>query len=98
VVLQAAMMARPVVATRVSGISEVVVHRQTGLLVDPEDEKGLAEAIAFLLDHPETAMRMGQSARQRVQKLFSWEDCVQAYDTLYRKLITSDSTEISISS
>jgi len=98
VVLQAAMMARPVVATRVSGISEVVVHRQTGLLVDPEDEKGLAKAIAFLLDHPETAMRMGQSARQRVQKLFSWEDCVQAYDTLYRKLITSDSTEISISS
>jgi glycogen(starch) synthase len=87
VVLQAAMMARPVVATRVSGLSEVVVHQHTGLLVEPEDGSGLAEAIALLLDQPERAMRMGQAARHRVQELFSWEQCVGAYDALWRRLI-----------
>jgi glycogen(starch) synthase len=87
VVLQAAMMARPVVATRVSGLSEVVVHRETGLLVEPEDSNSLAESIAWLLDHPESATRMGQAARRRVQEVFSWEQCVSAYDDLWRRLI-----------
>jgi glycogen synthase len=87
VVLQAAMMARPVVATRVSGLSEVVVHQNTGLLVEPEDAHGLAEAIAFLLGDSETAVRMGLAARQRVQELFNWDNCVAAYDSLWQRLI-----------
>ena len=88
VALEAALMARPVVATRVGGLLEVVVHQQTGLLVEQEDSHGLAEAIASLLDHPETATEMGQAARQRAQKVFSWKQCVDAYDALYQKLIT----------
>jgi glycogen(starch) synthase len=87
VVLQAAMMARPVVATRVSGLSEVIVHKDTGLLIDPGDRNALAEAIAWLIDHPETATRMGQAARRQVQERFSWEQCVTSYDALWRRLI-----------
>jgi glycosyltransferase involved in cell wall biosynthesis len=86
VVLQAAMMARPVVATRVSGLSEVVVHQNTGLLVEPEDARALAEAITLLLEQPEAAVRMGRAARRRVQEVFSWEQCVAAYDALWRRL------------
>jgi len=86
VVLQAAMMARPVVATRVSGLSEVVVHQNTGLLVEPEDSQALAEAIVLLLDQSETAVRMGLAARRRVQELFNWEKCVTAYDALWQRL------------
>ena len=89
VVLQAGMMARPVVATRVSGLSEVVLHQETGLLIEPEDGNSLAEAIAWLLDHPESATRMGQAARRRVQEVFSWEQCVTAYDDLWRRLTTA---------
>jgi glycosyltransferase involved in cell wall biosynthesis len=81
------MMARPVVATRVSGLSEVVVHQRTGLLVEPEDVEALAAAIASLLGEPEGAIRMGEAARQRVQRLFGWEECVGAYDNLWRRLI-----------
>jgi glycosyltransferase involved in cell wall biosynthesis len=87
VVLQAAMMARPVVGARVSGISEVIVHEETGLLVEPEDGAGLAAAIALLLERPEAAVRMGQAARVRVQETFSWEQCVSAYDALWRRLV-----------
>lgn len=86
VALEAALMARPVVATCVGGLPEVVAHEQTGLLVEPEDPRALAEAIAYLLDHPPTATYMGQAARSRAQAVFGWKQHVNAYDALYRKL------------
>lgn len=93
VALEAGMMARPVVATRVGGVPEIVVDQETGLLVDPGDWRALAEAIEFLLATPEAAIEFGQAARRRIQRLFSFERYIDAYDTLYRKLITGDSTE-----
>ncbi len=93
VVLQAAMMARPVVATRVSGLSEVVLHQDTGLLIEPEDSNSLSESIVWLLDHPESATRMGQAARRRVEEVFGWEQCVSAYDDLWRRLIEIDAAK-----
>jgi len=87
VALQAAQMARPIVGTRVGGLPEVVIDQETGFLVDKENPEALANAIAFLLDHPKRATRMGQAARDRVQRDFSWERHVDAYDQLYKKLI-----------
>jgi glycogen synthase len=84
--LEAALMARPIVASRISGLSEIVLHEKTGLLVEPEDAASLAEAIVFLLTHPRQAAQMGQAGRCRTQELFSWEHCVKAYDALYQKL------------
>lgn len=86
VALEAALMARPVVATRVAGLSEVVKHQQTGLLTEEYDSGGLAQAIASLLEHPDRATRMGQAARSRVKNVFSFERCVAAYDALYQQL------------
>ena len=86
VALQAGIMARPVVATSIGGLSEIVLHQQTGLLMPPEDQVGLAEAIVFLLEHPEAAVQMGQAIRDRVKDMFSWQQCVDAYDTLFRQL------------
>jgi len=87
VALEAAHMARPVVATPVGGLPESVVHQRTGLLVEPEDSLALAEAIAFLLSHPDIARQMGQAGRSRVLDIFNMERFVDAYDMLYRKLI-----------
>ncbi|MFL5868524.1 MAG: glycosyltransferase family 4 protein [Thermoleophilaceae bacterium] len=84
--LQAASMARPIVASRVGGLPEVVVDRESGMLVDPDDAPGLAEAIAFLLEHPEEAARMGLAARHRIRETMSLDRCVDAYDDLYRTL------------
>jgi glycosyltransferase involved in cell wall biosynthesis len=50
VALEAAFMERPVVAAKDAGLPEVVVHRETGLLVDKEDSAGLAEAMAYLIE------------------------------------------------
>jgi glycogen(starch) synthase len=87
VAIQAAQMARPIVATRVSGLEDVVIHGETGLLVEKEDSTALAEAITFLLDHPETAIQMGQAARRRAVDVFGWQRAVDEYDALHRKLV-----------
>ena len=87
VALEAALMARPVVATRVGGLPEVVVHGQTGLLVEKNDSRALGEAIAILLDDIELASKMGRAARSRAQEVFSLKRHVDAYDGLYRQLV-----------
>jgi glycosyltransferase involved in cell wall biosynthesis len=87
VALQAALMARPVVGTRVGGLPEVVAHEQTGLLVESDNSAQLRDATTFLLARPDIATRMGQAARRRMQTEFSWERHVHAYDALYRKMI-----------
>jgi len=84
--LEAGAMARPVVATRVGGVPEAVAHQETGLLADSENSGALAESMIFLLENRDAAARMGQAARDRVQRLFSWDRYVEAYDGLYRTL------------
>jgi glycogen(starch) synthase len=85
--LEAAQMARPVVATRVGGLAEVVVDGETGLLVEPDDETALARAIVTLLQDPERATQLGLASRERAQRVFSLDRCAEAYDSLYRRLI-----------
>ena len=86
VALEAALMARPVVGSRIGGLSEVVIHQRTGILVDPEDCVGMADAISFLIQHPDKAAQLGQTARQQAQNEFSWRRCVDGYDMLYQSL------------
>ena len=87
VALEAALMARPVVATRVGGLPEVVVDGETGVLVPRDNSRAIAEAVAFLLTRPEQAMAMGHAGQARAQQLFSLPRYVDAFDALYRKLI-----------
>jgi glycogen(starch) synthase len=88
--LQTAQMARPIVATRVGGLPEVVVDGETGLLVENGDDDALVAAIAFLLENPEIAVSMGQAARRRAREVFSWTNYVDAYESLYRKLMSAE--------
>jgi glycogen(starch) synthase len=87
VAIQAAQMARPIVASRTGGLAEVIVDEQTGLLVAPEDPEGLASALSALLARPELATRMGQAARARAREIFGLERHLDAYDTLYRRIV-----------
>jgi glycosyltransferase involved in cell wall biosynthesis len=60
----------PVVASRLSGIPELVDHKVSGVLVPPADPLALAGAIAFLAENPETRARMGQAGREKVRNEF----------------------------
>jgi glycosyltransferase involved in cell wall biosynthesis len=70
VLLEAMAMSLPVVATRVSGIPELVVHGQSGLLVEPDDAAALSAAMAGLLDDAALGRRLGLAARQCVTESF----------------------------
>jgi len=86
VLLEAARVGRPVVATRVGGTPESVADGETGILVEPEDARGLAAAVTGLLDDPARAAAMGRRARERAQTLFGWTAYLDAFDALYRRL------------
>lgn len=87
VAIQAAMMARPIVGTRVSGLPEVIQHQETGLLIEKGDIHGLTESITYLLHHPDASTQMGQAARTRAMETFGWTKCVANYERLYTKLV-----------
>lgn len=86
VAIEAALMARPVVGTRVGGLPELVLHEETGLLCEPEDPEDLAHAVVRLLSDPVGSARLGRSARRRARHVFAWRRHVDSYDALYRRL------------
>jgi phosphatidylinositol alpha-1,6-mannosyltransferase len=71
VYLEAMREGRPCVAARDSAAEEIVVHFETGLLVDPDDPEALAGALARLLGEPEWARRLGEAGRRRFERDFS---------------------------
>jgi glycosyltransferase involved in cell wall biosynthesis len=71
IILQAQAMARPVVATTIGGIPEVVEDGVTGLLVPPRDDIALAEKIGALLNDPALAVRLSQAGRTQIEATYS---------------------------
>jgi glycosyltransferase involved in cell wall biosynthesis len=77
-VLEALAGGKPVVATAVGGVPELVVHGETGLLVPPEDAAALADAIGTLVADRELRERFGEAGRRRLELAFSfarWREC-----------------------
>lgn len=85
--LEAMAMARPVVATAVSGNQDLLEDGATALLVAPGDPAALAAAILRLLENGEEAARLGGAARARVQEDFGLDRMVARYAALYRELV-----------
>jgi glycosyltransferase involved in cell wall biosynthesis len=79
VLLEAAACARPVIATNVGGIPEIIQDKVSGRLVPPEDPAELASAICDLMDNPEKAQRFGFDLQQRVAEEFSWDRALGDY-------------------
>jgi glycosyltransferase involved in cell wall biosynthesis len=84
--LEAMARGKPVVATRVGGLPEVVREGRTGLLVDLEGE-GLPEAISYLLANPATRNEMGVEAKRVVEEQFTLERMVSRFEDVYRRSI-----------
>ncbi|HKZ08184.1 MAG TPA: glycosyltransferase family 4 protein [Methylomirabilota bacterium] len=77
---------RPVVATAVEGMPELVVDGETGLLVAPRAPAALAAAIERLLDDRTAAQAMARAGRKRVEAQFSLRAKLDATEALYRRL------------
>jgi glycosyltransferase involved in cell wall biosynthesis len=77
---------RPVVATGLEGMPELVVDGETGLLVPPHEPAALGRAILRVLGDPTGAQEMARAGRTRVEARFSLRVKLDATETLYRRL------------
>lgn len=84
--LEAMACERPVVASAVGGIREVVVPGETGQLVPPADPRALADALNAVLRDKAKARAMGQAGRRRVEAHFSWSMIARKTLTMYEEM------------
>ncbi len=87
VLMEAGGCERPVVASDVGGISDIVADGETGLLVPPRDTAGLSAAMLRLLDDPELAARLGRAGRERMVRLFDARGWARNLRTVYSAAI-----------
>ncbi|KEO84015.1 glycosyltransferase family 4 protein [Tumebacillus flagellatus] len=76
--IEAMLAARPVVASDIGGLPEVIVHGETGLLVPPEDPVLLASSLCYLIERPDVRERMGRLGSQRAHEKFTRHGMLQA--------------------
>lgn len=88
VAAEAMALAKPVVASAVGGLTSVVKHNRTGILVPPNQPTQLAQAITTLLDHPDKRHAMGLAGRTRAQNKFAFNIFAESHLRLYRALDT----------
>ncbi len=87
VLVQALLCDTPVVTYSLDGAPEVVIDGVTGRLVPPESVDALAEAIVWMLNHPDTARAMAQEGKRRFAREFSVEAAISATERVYRQLL-----------
>jgi glycosyltransferase involved in cell wall biosynthesis len=83
--LDAMACERPIVASRVGGIPEVVVDGETGILVPPRDADSLAEAIVRLLEDRALAARLAAAGASRVRERFTVDRMIEETLDIYRR-------------
>lgn len=87
VLIEAMANLRPVIASRIGGITEIVEHKKTGLLVEPRDSESLAQAIIYLYNHPQEVIEMVKNARAKVESDFTKEQMAVAFERLFITLL-----------
>lgn len=85
--IEAMAMAKPVVAFAHGALPEIVAHQETGLLVPPEDEVALAEAVVTLLRDPVLRKIMGLASRSRVETHFTARRMVEAVEKVLEEVL-----------
>jgi len=84
--LEAAAYGKPIVASNVGGVPEIITHEKTGFLAEPRDVDGFVHYIKILLAD-DNLSKMGQGARRFVEKRFNWENTVEKLEGIYSTVL-----------
>lgn len=90
VFIEAGARHKPVVATQVGGIKEIIQHNITGLLVAPAAAQQLADSIKTLLDDTDSRQKMGEAGFSRVKHSFSVDAMTKGYLNIFQKLMQKE--------
>lgn len=85
--MEAMAYGKPVIGSNVEGMDEIIDHGETGLLVEKNNPKELAEAINYLCANPDIAQDMGRKGREKAEKLFSPEKNTAKVEAIYEALM-----------
>lgn len=85
---------RPVVATNVEGVPELVEDGRTGILAEPQDIQAIADGIVHLLQHPDEAKQMGRAAAAQINERFQADTMVRRIDELYQELLAAKNLNV----
>jgi glycosyltransferase involved in cell wall biosynthesis len=89
VVIEAMAAGKPVVASKIPPLTEIIEDGETGLLVEPGDARGFANAIVWILSHTDQAEQMGKRGQERARSHFSAERMADETLSLYSALLRS---------
>lgn len=89
VILEAMACGLPIVATNVGGIPEAVEDGRSGILVKPQDNQAVADAIIKLLEDENLRKEMGRRGRETLEQRFKLERMIKDYENLYESLLYS---------
>jgi glycosyltransferase involved in cell wall biosynthesis len=87
--IEAMLAGRPVIASEVGGLPEVVVHGETGLLVPPRDEIALADALQLLVMRDDWREQLGNQGKKRAEQLFTRQAMIDATLREYEAVVDS---------
>jgi len=86
-ILEAMAAGKPVIATAVGGVPELVKDGETGILIPPQDPQALVQAILKLATNSELGEQMGQTGQKRAQEQFDISRTAREYESLYLELL-----------
>ncbi len=87
VVAEAMATGKPVVASRIGGLKELVTP-EVGLLANPRDPEDLASRLAILIGDKKLRERMGKMARKRIEEKFTWDKISKDYKSFYEEILS----------
>ena len=88
IVVYEAMHAQlPVIATKVGGIPDAIVHRDTGFLIEPEDTDSLIQYLKLLIENPSLTREIGIKAKAFAQENFTYQAYYDKYEQLFTRVI-----------
>ena len=84
--LEAYTLSKPVIATTVGAVPDLVINNKTGLLIEPRNREKIEKAISYLLKNPELARIMGNNGKRFVEKHHNWDCIMNKYEEIYNSL------------
>jgi glycosyltransferase involved in cell wall biosynthesis len=84
---EAQLMEKPVIATNVGGVPELLQNEKTGFLVEPNETSKLEESLTLLLEDEKKRKEMGKKGREFIKKKFSWEIITKQFSEVMKNNI-----------